>query len=418
MKKQSFNNCLLAGLIFFNLSLLFLTSNTPQTNFYFPLFSILSLISFYIFKNAYTSLFQAQKASCERIEEEINLLNDSLARKKDILKTLPSRVKAAEYLFGLSSHLAELVDVEEIYNFLVETLSNVFPYADCFFIYRRRKKKCIFSSLRLLSNTSVEKGMSILEQWVFKHNVALFIEDIRSDFRFNCENIPAYKDRGSLSFLLSPIAAGNKIQGVVRIEAREAGVFNLDDSRLLRGICSLLAIVLERAYILKEAEKLAISDALTGLYLKDFFFQRLKEKLQEAGSKNTTLALVILDIDDFKKINDTYGHIVGDNILKNLARILNRNIDSKKGIICRFGGEEFMFFQENYKKEQILALAEKIRKEVEKTEIVFRKNRLKFTISLGVAVFPDEGRDVLSLLDKADQRLYQAKSQGKNQVCF
>ena len=128
-------------------------------------------------------------------------------------------------------------------------------------------------------------------------------------------------------------------------------------------------------------------------------------------SKNCNLSIMMIDIDDFKKFNDSRGHIHGDIALKEISRILKENC-RKMDIICRYGGEEFAVILPHTNKQDALFLAERIRKSVQEQEIL--KNR--FTISIGIASAPRDVTEKESLVKKADEALYEAKRSGKNRV--
>ena len=125
----------------------------------------------------------------------------------------------------------------------------------------------------------------------------------------------------------------------------------------------------------------------------------------------------MIDIDDFKKINDNYGHIFGDIVLKKLSSLLKKETTEKKATIARYGGEEFVIAITNITPDEITAIAKNLRQVVEKTGIAFRRKKIHFTISLGTALFPNDKVSAIELINKADARLLIAKRKGKNQVC-
>ena len=126
----------------------------------------------------------------------------------------------------------------------------------------------------------------------------------------------------------------------------------------------------------------------------------------------------MLDIDDFKNINDTYGHAIGDLVLGRLAKILRVTVSDAGNLICRFGGEEFIISLVECTKDEVVCIGEQIRKTVEQIILTFRRKKITFTISGGIAIYPKDGNDILQLIKTADKRLYRAKSEGKNKICF
>ncbi|MGB9681897.1 MAG: diguanylate cyclase [bacterium] len=164
-----------------------------------------------------------------------------------------------------------------------------------------------------------------------------------------------------------------------------------------------------------NAEKLAITDPLTHLYNRRFFEERFKDELLKTKISKTQLSLIMADIDHFKVINDTYGHKVGDKVLEVLALILKANVRDKD-IVARYGGEEFMILLPNTNKIDAQKVAERIRQEIEETPLTEIDGPERFTVSFGVAGFPEDGEDINDLFLKVDQALYEAKKLGRNRV--
>lgn len=155
----------------------------------------------------------------------------------------------------------------------------------------------------------------------------------------------------------------------------------------------------------------AHTDPLTLLWNYGYFQYRLDEEIAKTNSSLLPLSLMMIDIDDFKKFNDNYGHIRGDEALRRISQIFKENC-RKIDILCRYGGEEFsLILPANNKKEATL-LAERIRKSVEAKKILNHK----FTISIGIASYPENSSNKKTLIQKADQALYAAKREGKNRV--
>ena len=158
-------------------------------------------------------------------------------------------------------------------------------------------------------------------------------------------------------------------------------------------------------------------DYLTGLYNRRYFFQAMSEYLEDAKESGEKFAVAMIDIDHFKKINDTYGHDVGDQVIVTLADIL-RSSTSPRDIVARFGGEEFCIVLKNINRYSAQDIIERIRSEVESYSFcVDKDNYIKFTISIGAVVHNDE--DTLEeSISEADMMLYKAKNGGRNQVVF
>ena len=179
---------------------------------------------------------------------------------------------------------------------------------------------------------------------------------------------------------------------------------------------SLLTIGAKNLRAYREVKELSFTDGLTGLYNHRYLEMYLGEAKGESQQDSQPLSLIMLDLDHFKRYNDTYGHPAGDIILRELGQLLRRN--TRRGdLVARYGGEEFIIVLPTTGKAQALSQAERVRKEVE--DHSFRVDggpRTKVTISAGVASFSEDDLDGESLVEKADRALYQAKREGRNRI--
>lgn len=173
---------------------------------------------------------------------------------------------------------------------------------------------------------------------------------------------------------------------------------------------------LKRAIFYEHIQELAVLDSLTGILSRRFIMSRLREELQRSERFGYQFSLLMVDIDRFKHYNDQYGHLVGDVLLKEVARIMKENI-REIDAIGRYGGEEFCLILAETDKKGAYFAAERIRQAVESGDIRAYDERLKITVSAGIAVFPDDAKEANQLFEKADKALYRAKEQGRNRVC-
>ena len=155
----------------------------------------------------------------------------------------------------------------------------------------------------------------------------------------------------------------------------------------------------------------AHTDTLTSLWNHGYFQYKLDEELLKAKSKNYPISILMIDLDDFKKFNDAYGHIQGDEALRKVSEQLKKNVRDID-IICRYGGEEFSVILPFTNKEEALTIAEMLRKNLAENNIA----GCKFTVTIGLSNYPQDGLEKDALIRKADMALYKAKREGKNRV--
>ena len=167
----------------------------------------------------------------------------------------------------------------------------------------------------------------------------------------------------------------------------------------------------------KEAEKKAERDALTGCFNRRFFERKINYFLRQKKGVISPFSLIMVDLDDFKKINDTFGHQTGDSVLTEVAQIMRRCVKSS-GFVVRYGGEEFIILLQGMRNISAFNIAESIRREVENHPFIDDADKkMKVTTSIGIASYPENAQDKFSLVREADKALYRAKKTGKNRVC-
>jgi len=178
-----------------------------------------------------------------------------------------------------------------------------------------------------------------------------------------------------------------------------------------------LAMVIRRDRLYRQVESLAITDSLTEVHTRRYILERFREELLRARTQKIPIAFLMIDVDYFKHFNDQYGHLTVDQILRNVAGIIQENI-REIDIIGRYGGEEFCVVLPDADSSGAQYVAERVRQAVEKTVVKAYDTKVRLTISIGVACYPADGKNVPELIDKADWALYRAKKMGRNKVCI
>ena len=173
---------------------------------------------------------------------------------------------------------------------------------------------------------------------------------------------------------------------------------------------------IKRAVLYQDVQELAITDSLTGVFNRRYYLERFKEELERSKKFNYKFCCLMVDIDYFKDYNDRYGHILGDAILRELAKTIQENT-RQIDLIGRYGGEEFSIILSETDKDAATLAAGSIRQAVEYKPIRAYDEELKIRVSIGISTFPDDGQDIETLIDRADSALYQAKQAGRNKVC-
>ena len=329
--------------------------------------------------------------------------------------------KLAQEIKGSDEYISELRNKEEVIVSLYEitrSMSQELTFDEIFkalSIFLKEKFQFRKSSLIVLK----EDGQTIKVDKVYKvFKVDLDKEkdeecdyaDILKSFSEKKTEIYTQRPDGS-TYGAIPLLSENKFVGILTID----DMSKTDFDRLLI-VAMQFALEIKKVLLYETVEELAITDSLTGLYTRRYFFERFGEELERSKRHSFKFSFLMVDIDDFKVCNDTYGHLVGDAILKETAHIAKgcvREID----LVARYGGEEFSLVLPETDRPGAMLVAERIRKRIEENIFKAYDEKLKITVSIGLAVYPDDSKEVSDLVDRADKALYKAKSAGKNIVC-
>lgn len=220
----------------------------------------------------------------------------------------------------------------------------------------------------------------------------------------------------SFGLLTVPVMLQGEVTGVIQVSRTDLSHhYSTQDAELLSLFSSQVAVSLENARLYEEIQQVAIRDSLTGVYNRRGLFEVAEREIARAQRYQRPFSVCLIDIDHFKRVNDTYGHLVGDEVLLKLAQRLNQNLRSID-LLGRFGGEEFIILAVENDLDAARLLAERLCRMIAARPIYTSKGKISITLSIGVAELSDNIRDLPSLIQAADQALYFAKNSGRNQV--
>jgi diguanylate cyclase (GGDEF)-like protein len=188
------------------------------------------------------------------------------------------------------------------------------------------------------------------------------------------------------------------------------------DARVAELFANQVAIALDNSRRVEQMERQAVTDQLTNLYNRRAFADMAEKEVGRARRYQRPLALILFDIDHFKQVNDTHGHLVGDQVLRILTDKVTKTTRSTD-FVCRYGGEEFIVLMPEAGRDEALAMAERLREMVSGITVVAAEGTLSLTISLGVAALrPTDEETLEGLINRADKAMYEAKAAGRNTV--
>lgn len=239
---------------------------------------------------------------------------------------------------------------------------------------------------------------------VFQTGKPVFFNDAREAIEF-LDPESSFVD----SIACIPMTVYGEVLGVINLTNKQDPFgFTDEDIELLKAVADQAAIAVNKA----QLWDMAFTDSLTGLYDRRYFKVKLHEELQRAKRYNRSFSIIMADLDNFKDINDAYGHLAGDRTLNAIGSVLKKHI-RKIDIIARYGGDEFVMFFPEKGKEAARILAERLKEQISREHFV---KASAVSVSIGIASYPEDGQEIEDLIDKADRAMYYAKQRGRNRI--
>lgn len=339
-------------------------------------------------------------------------LSRALSSTSADLKQAQERLMA---LHHIALSLSTTLDVPKLLETIVEQLSHLWGYDHAALILvDENSGDLIVAAAR---DYQVEVGQRIpVSQGicgaVVQNGRAVCVGDVTTDPRY------LLGVQGARSNLAVPLFWEGRILGALNVESPNPNAYGPNDVALLATVAEQAAAAIGNARLHQKTHQMAITDPHTGLYNYRHFQEQLGIAVRDAQITGGHCSLIMLDLDHFKRCNDTYGHPTGDYILEQMARVLKESCRAHD-MVFRYGGEEFAVLMPGGSMESALLLAERIRERTERHQFTTGTGRpldFRLTVSLGVASYPEDGLTSVDLLLAADKASYQAKQNGRNRI--
>lgn len=362
-------------------------------------------------------LFQIQDITERKhAEEELRKANESLSK---WLSEVEERNREIELLGNMTSLLEACSSIDEAYSIISKSLTEIFP-ADSGVVYLFSQRELLESITSWGGIRSEEQVFSPRECWAIRLGKAYMVEEPAKEILCAHE-----KDVSPAGYTCIPMIAQGETIGIFHLEfssfileqneeARKRSRAN--KFRLASAVAESIALSIANFRLREKLFDQSIHDPLTGLYNRRYMEELLEKELHRMARRGMPLGLIMMDIDNFKRINDIYGHDAGDMLLREMGQFLERNFRGGD-FSCRYGGEEFLMILPESSGAHTRDRAEQFRKDIEQLVFNYRGQNIgSVTISLGVAEFPKNGLNSEELIRAADSALYRAKAEGKNKV--
>lgn len=349
----------------------------------------------------------------------------------ELLKNLQKEKEKLETILHLGRKMASILEMNELTNFIVNSVSEIVNVERCSLMLLEEASGSLVIKAakgleeKIIAETKIRLGEGI-SGWVAQSGETLLVEDIGKYPHWTKKGkYPAgtYSPYRTKSFLILPLMSKNKLFGVLNLTDKKKTTeqslteFGEEDLKFLQIVATQSASAIENAQLYSNLSKMASTDALTGLYNHGTFHERLLAEIDRFRRYKHLFSLIMFDIDNFKNYNDNNGHLKGDDVLRQIGRILKAST-RRADTAARYGGEEFAVIMPETDLKSVLLAAEKIRQKVEEHVFEGEENQPQgcLTISGGVTTYRN-GLSSDGLIYEADEALYQAKRSGKNKIC-
>jgi diguanylate cyclase (GGDEF)-like protein len=342
-------------------------------------------------------------------------LNRARSELSEANEQLQNRTRELRILYTIGNEITSSLDPQVVFS---QISANVQRILDAPFLFLSLKHRGVNEPyLEFVARDGVAQTRQAqplgegFTNWMVDVGRALLVADIAVD-RETLQCAPVSLDPAVRSIMAAPLMVQRETIGVLCVESLRPGAYTLDHLSILTTIAQQVAIAIENA----RNFQMAIVDQLTQLYLKDFFFRKLWEEQVRARRYGSTFAVLMLDLDRFKEINDQLGHMAGDRFLQRVGDAIRESMRSAD-VPCRYGGEEFCLLLPETDAEGARTIAERIRLRVATLEMLNNDEPLGTTISVGIACYPaDYPGTINGFVERADRALYAAKQTGRNRI--
>jgi diguanylate cyclase (GGDEF)-like protein/PAS domain S-box-containing protein len=268
--------------------------------------------------------------------------------------------------------------------------------------------------IRTRTRNIIEKpGMT---NHIIRTQKSVYIADVLDSINKKYKNIwNRLNKKEGRSYLAVPLKLRGRVIGVLSVQSKKIDAYDSDQIRMIETFTTQTSAAIENAQLFEQMEKMAITDGLTGLFNHRYFSELAEKELARAVRYQKPLSLIMIDLDFFKKINDQFGHLIGDQILQ-LISINCKKVLRRIDFFSRYGGEEFSILLPETDTKEAVAAAERLREAIASSQLVTKEGVAKVTGSLGVSSLGMCEPEIKKLIDCADTALYEAKKAGRNQV--
>src|ERR1700674_4623258 len=323
------------------------------------------------------------------------------------------RASQLEAINAIAQQMTAVLDLEELMRKVCCLIQEAFQVSHVSLFLRDENDLVLRAHHGTLTPSIPEGGRFLARADPWWRTLTTSTTVTERDLRGASEAAKFFKE--SASRMSIPLISFGQVLGVLALDRSKVDAFGEADLQSLESVTDICATAIQNAHYVERVKQLAYLDGLTGIFNRRFFELRIMEEIERARRYGTGMAVIMADIDQFKPLNDEFGHLLGDEVLRQVSSLFHQQL-RKIDVLCRYGGEEFAILLSQTSAVHALGVAEKLRKTVEAWQ--FPGVPRPVTISAGTANYSEHGSTRDELVKAADAGLYAAKQAGRNRVCL
>jgi diguanylate cyclase (GGDEF)-like protein len=313
---------------------------------------------------------------------------------------------------AIAQQMTAVLDLKELLSKVCSLIQQAFPVSHVSVLLKDEDDVVLRASHGNLTAQVPEGGRLPANVGLWGRALAAGKTVVENDVKIAPDYVGFYLE--TAAHMCIPLVSFGQTVGVLVLDSSQTDAFHPNDTQPLESVADICATAIQNAHYVERVKQLAYLDGLTGIFNRRFFEMRVAEEIDRARRFGAGMAVLMIDIDHFKRLNDEFGHLLGDEVLRQVSSLFHQQL-RKIDVVCRYGGEEFAILLSQTNSQHALGVAEKLRKIVETWQ--FPGVPQPVTISAGTANYPDDGTTRDELVKAADAGLYAAKQAGRNRVC-
>lgn len=351
----------------------------------------------------------------ERVKQTNEQINYQKIEQQKSIRELEQANKETESLTEVMRFMASTFEIEKCMDVVAEAIMDV--------------KKAKISAIYIDKNVYMNKH----ESFVVKTNYTSMEHRLKKEVSKIFDNVvktpnasvikagselEQYRfigDTNLKTFAIIPMKDGNNIYGIMIVGSDEEGFFD-KGLNYYESCIAGLNVSIKSTNSFLTAQNTARTDGLTGIYNRLYFMELFAQASKKAAEEKEFLSVALFDIDKFKRVNDTYGHLAGDDVIKMVASVAQKYADTNNGFCCRYGGEEFLVVLPGYDKDRALNVFENMHAEIKATKVPYKDIQIDVNVCIGFSTYPTLCQDSSMLISRADKAMYYGKEHGRGRL--